>query len=438
MERCPECGAEVEKNEEAVAASGKGARLFKMAVSVILVLALLCAMVLVVFKNELIPGYWFSSLPGAIPKDGDSNNVTCEGTYTASRFGLKRKSDAVVAKIGDQTLTNGQLLVFYGAVKNNYAPSYAGVAGMNLDASVPLDRQICGLDETLTWQQYFLQKALEQWQLYVLLGQKAEAAGFVLSEKEQKALDDQYNQLHKDYVEKGLYESVEALIEAVYGPCCSYEDYLHYITIESKASGYYKQMIAEQEKNVTEEDIEGFYEEQKEYLKKYDVEKGDGEYVVDVRHILITIEQVANKEEHIEESDWKMTEEEAKRVLELWLSGEATQESFATLAEQYSGDPGSNRNGGLYTGVKKGQMIEDFDKWCFDTTRKTGDYGIVKGNMGYHIMYFVAAEEYWHYVSAANAPTWRVNKLLEEQQKAMDLQVKYNKIGLWEAAYYAE
>ena len=438
MELCPQCGAQVDKTEEMVTSPGKAVKRLKAAVSVVLVLVLLCSMVLIVFKDDLVPGHWFSSLPGSIPKDGKPDNITREGTYTASRLGLKWKSDAVVAKYGDEVLTNSQLLVFCGETKSNFSQTHYNDSSLNLNADLPLDRQTCSLDESLTWQQYFLQEALNQWKLYVLLNQKAAAAGCKLTEEEQKSLDDRYNQYYEKYVESGKYASVDAVTEAFYGPGCTYADYLHYATLLAVASKYYDQMIKEQEALVTEEDIEGFYEDQIELFESYDIKKGDGDYVVDVRHILITVKAATGKEEHIEEADFEKTKEAAQKVLDEWLAGEATEESFAKMAEKHSFDPGSNNNGGLYTDVKKGQMVAEFEDWCFDASRKYGDYGLVKSDHGYHIMYFVGTEEYWHFVSAANAPAWRTDKILEAERSAMDVQINYNNIRAWEAAYYAE
>ena len=42
--------------------------------------------------------------------DGNPENVTCKGTYTGD------VTDAVVARIGDAELTNGELQVWYWAV----------------------------------------------------------------------------------------------------------------------------------------------------------------------------------------------------------------------------------------------------------------------------------------------------------------------------------
>ena len=70
------------------------------------------------------------------------------------------------------------------------------------------------------------------------------------------------------------------------------------------------------------------------------------------------------------------------------------------MANEYSEDTGSNTSGGLYTQVYKGQMVTEFNDWCFDPARQAGDTGIVYGESdsykGYHIMYFVGTDlPYW-------------------------------------------
>ncbi len=72
-----------------------------------------------------------------------------------------------------------------------------------------------------------------------------------------------------------------------------------------------------------------------------------------------------------------------------WLSGPATEETFADLAKLNTTDGGSLENGGLYENVYPGQMVPAFNEWCFDETRQSGDHGIVETEYGFHLMYFV-------------------------------------------------
>lgn len=111
----------------------------------------------------------------------------------------------------------------------------------------------------------------------------------------------------------------------------------------------------------------------------------DESTTVNVRHILFM-----NQEDNMAA---------AEDALEEWKNGEATEESFAELANQYSEDGGSNTNGGLYEGVYQGQMVPTFNDWCFDESRKPGDTGLVESDYGVHVMYF----------SGQADPTWKKN-----------------------------
>jgi len=78
----------------------------------------------------------------------------------------------------------------------------------------------------------------------------------------------------------------------------------------------------------------------------------------------------------------------AEEILAQWKAGEATEEAFAALANEKSAD-GDGVSGGLYENVYPGQMVVNFNDWCFDSARKAGDTGIVETEYGYHVMYFV-------------------------------------------------
>ncbi len=101
----------------------------------------------------------------------------------------------------------------------------------------------------------------------------------------------------------------------------------------------------------------------------------------DVRHILFKPEDYGSSDEE--------AEKKATEVYELWKKGDATEDSFAELATEYTGDTGSKAKGGLYEGVVEGQMVTEFNDWVFDEKRKPGDTDIVHTTYGYHIMYFV-------------------------------------------------
>lgn len=125
---------------------------------------------------------------------------------------------------------------------------------------------------------------------------------------------------------------------------------------------------------------------------------------VDVRHILFMVDssELDSESETYEEELAKLdadAKQKAEDALQQWKDGEATEDSFAALANELSDDTGSNTNGGLYEHVYKNQMVTEFNDWIFDETRQSGDTGIVYNNgnyTGYHVIYFVGQNDpYW-------------------------------------------
>ena len=113
----------------------------------------------------------------------------------------------------------------------------------------------------------------------------------------------------------------------------------------------------------------------------------------------------------------------AEQILDDWKNGDATEDSFAELANTYSDDSGSNTNGGLYEAVKKGQMVTNFNDWIFDASRKPGDTGIVESDYGCHIIYFVGDNKEEWYVNIKDTIT--SNKLNDYMSNlTADLEVK--------------
>ena len=96
-------------------------------------------------------------------------------------------------------------------------------------------------------------------------------------------------------------------------------------------------------------------------------------HTVSVRHILVSDEDTAND------------------VLKQYTDGEQTEDAFAALAVANSTDSNAS-SGGLYTDIYRGQMVSEFEDWCFDPSRQPGDTGIVQTSYGYHVMYFVGTK----------------------------------------------
>lgn len=131
---------------------------------------------------------------------------------------------------------------------------------------------------------------------------------------------------------------------------------------------------------------------------------------VDVRHILFQADTSDSTETNENgyavptQTAMDAAKAEAQAVLDEWEAGEKTSERFAELANEHSDDTGSNTNGGLYTYVYKGQMVPNFNDWCFDPSRVTGNVGLVENAgpnyWGWHIIYFENSNDpYWKHVA---------------------------------------
>lgn len=112
----------------------------------------------------------------------------------------------------------------------------------------------------------------------------------------------------------------------------------------------------------------------------------------DVRHILSAFKSETDSKEFTD-AEKQAALDKANSVLEQWKSGEATEESFAALVKDNSDDAASVPNGGLYEDIYPStRFVKPFLDWAI-APHEPGDTGIVETEYGYHVMYYVGAEE---------------------------------------------
>ena len=355
--------------------------------------------------------------------------MTCKGTYTVSDEEAEAANGDIVATAGDRVLTNGQLQILYWrSVQSFYAQygSYAQYFG--LDHTQSMDTQVCTVTEGLTWQQYFLEDALNNWKVFDAVAQQARENGFQMTADSQKQLDELEDGLAQTAADNG-FEDTTAMIVRNFGTGATVEDYKSFWEMYFLGSDYYNEVAASYAPTA-EEVAEFFNTHEAEYAEK-GLDKTTS--TVDVRHILIlpegaTVENVTTEE--FSDEAWAAGEQKAQEILDAWLSGDKTEDSFAELANENSADTGSNTNGGLYTGVTEGQMVEAFNDWCFDADRKAGDYGIVKTQFGYHIMYFCGSQLLWESQAKSDLISQMSGDFLNDAVAAADAKIDYSAIKL--------
>ena len=150
---------------------------------------------------------------------------------------------------------------------------------------------------------------------------------------------------------------------------------------------------------------------------------------------MIGIPDALGSEAEYSDAQWEACLQEAQKMLDDFLAGEATEEAFAKLAMENSKDPGSAENGGLYSQLTKDTgFITGFKDWYLDENRQVGDTGLVKNTessvQGYHIMYFSGKTPIWE-VEAENAiMTEKTTGMINEARAKWPVSVDYKKIVL--------
>ena len=367
------------------------------------------------------------------PADTESENKN----YTVSDAKLEKQKNVVIAKAGDQTLTNEQLQVYYWLTVRNYIANYSYyLSTVGLDLTKPLNEQIYDEKTDQTWQQYFLEMALDEWHRYVSLYQLAEDDGYTLPKEYQNQLDTLDESLTAMALEAGFADA-EALIDAELSKGSSISAYYYYMQIQYMALGYVDSIYTEL--NPTDKELEDYYTAHKTELESNGYGKDAGKYY-DVRHIFITLGENGGD---YSDADWAACLADAQKMLDDFLANDPTEEKFAELAKVHSEDPGSAANGGLYSRLTKNYgFIQEFEDWYVDESRQPGDTGIVKNtgssSVGYHIMYFSGATEIWKDEVESLVISEKMQKIVDAAEEAYPMKVYDDKIALGEADLTAD
>ncbi len=369
--------------------------------------------------------------------------VLAVDSYSAEEGDTSAKGD-VVATIGGHDITNSQFAIWYWQTYYDMLnrmggyPMYYG-----LDTTLPLGEQQCLMAELpMTWEQFFVEQTLYNWHSYMALYLEAKANNMTLNEENQTSLDN----LEADTDEEAKFyghADAAAMIEANYGEGITMDDYKHFVEILMLGNQYYTERS--EELAPTAEEVDAYYKENEATYAVKGILQDGSPATINVRHILLQPENIMSSEETdateptdateetlSDEALLELCREKAQSILDQWKSGEATEESFGALATEYTEDGGSKYTGGLYENVMPGQMVPEFNDWCFDPARQPGDTDLVETSYGIHIMYFVSAasEEYWYSCASTDLTTQRMDTMIAEIMDDYTPEIQYAKIRL--------
>lgn len=354
-----------------------------------------------------------------VPENGNPDDVTCLGSYTWAV-----DDTAVVARIGEKELSNGELSAFYWAEAAAWKQS--GHVSQP-DFSVPLDTQPCPVDETArTWQQFFLKRALNTWHGAQALMLRAETEILPTEPAYQPDLALHEELLTGKPATKFLYG-----YNKHYAHNTKHQAFLDNIpqmleTLAGERGFGSAEGMAKEAFGVTLEDLTAFvdlYNQGYMYFTflSYDLVPGEEaaaalgaleaetEGFVNIRHIQLD------------------SEAEAEQFLTSWQKNKAPKETtFGELAVKQSKDPGSASSGGAYYHLRQGQLEDKLDSWCFDPERQPGDVAAI----GNHVLYFVGSGK----MAQARAEQTLVGHMALEYgaiaKKQYPMEVEYSAISL--------
>lgn len=263
--------------------------------------------------------------------------------------------------------------LYYGAFNDFYSiyANYLPYLGIDLEKS--FKEQPCTFEEGVeqTWFDYFLVSTRLYAEQFLVLTEAAKANGKTLSDADMAEIEASIKEL-KDYTSENGFE-IQEYLDMTYGNGVTEADIRKVMEITFLASNYYDEIYNGY--TYTEDEYKAYEEENLKDEENYNY--------VNARHILVE------------------TEEEAKTLLEEILKAEDVKDAFIKSVSKTL-DGGSKTTGGLYKNIYKGQMVQNFNDWCFDSQRKPGDTGIVSSDYGYHIMYFESVSDLTYFRDTAD------------------------------------
>lgn len=230
----------------------------------------------------------------------------------------------------------------------------------------------------------------------------------------------------EDSLDSYGFKTIEEMVVHDFGVGGSYASYESFMKLYYHSSEHYDRIFNSLE--ATDAEIEAYYANNLDSFVDAGYSKDDGS-IVNVRHILLAPGE--DSEKPFTDAQWADAEARAQALLNTWLQGDASEDAFAALAKTHSDCP-SSAQGGLIENITVGQMVQEFEDWCM-AEHSYGDYGIVKTDFGYHLMFYVEGTELWYDVAKSNVLSQKLGEYLKAQEETYPLTVAYSQIWLGEA-----
>lgn len=312
--------------------------------------------------------------------------------------------------VGDHEIQKAEFDYYYYSSLNSFASTYGSyLSYFGLDTSKPLDQQ--QYSDTMTWDDYFQQQAVNQLKNVYALTDEANEKGFEYDATSD--YDDMVSSIQSYAEQQGVSE--DEYCKSVFGSDATLEGIKPYVEMSGLASAYYNDVKDNIE--VTDDEINTYYDENKDNYDSVDYrvckieadmpeEETEAETEAQTETVAESSSETAVTESQTEtESETMSAEEseaaakaeeeakaaamaEAKAKADDMLSKSTDEASFEKVYGDYATDASTDS---LNTGKKKSSISPtDVANWLFDADRQAGDTTVIEdtANNAYYVVYF--------------------------------------------------
>ena len=312
--------------------------------------------------------------------------------------------------VGDHEIQKAEFDYYYYSSLNSCASTYGSyLSYFGLDTSKPLDQQ--QYSDTMTWDDYFQQQAVNQLKNVYALTDEANEKGFEYDATSD--YDDMVSSIQSYAEQQGVSE--DEYCKSVFGSDATLEGIKPYVEMSGLASAYYNDVQDNIE--VTDDEINTYYDENKDNYDSVDYrvckieadmpeEETEAETEAQTETVAESSSETAVTESQTEtESETMSAEEseaaakaeeeakaaamaEAKAKADDMLSKITDEASFEKVYGDYATDASTDS---LNTDKKKSSISPtDVANWLFDADRQAGDTTVIEdtANNAYYVVYF--------------------------------------------------
>lgn len=172
-------------------------------------------------------------------------------------IGTMRKVTTAAIVNDEKKISAVELNYFYIDAINNYCNQYSSYLSYFLDTSKPISEQFYDEANNITWDEEFLDMALESAKNNYALYNAAKAAGHTLTDEEKASSEELFSQL-KTAAKSYGYNTSSGYLKALYGKGASLRSYKAYYEITSLASSYYTAYTEKLEADIDNDDLREF------------------------------------------------------------------------------------------------------------------------------------------------------------------------------------